>query len=187
SDSHLPLSPDFLQRLQEFYDATAQILDPGDPGAADRINQWVNSTTRGRIEALLRREDLASGIGCILTNAIYFKGLWLAPFAPDATCAMSFELPDGRYKNGPMMHQSGQFPYLETAEFQAIELAYSGTSASMYIVLPHPGIALNMAPWEAWLPQFQPSAVHLSLPRFALTYEQDMKEPLRAQGLDLVF
>src|SRR5262249_25982137 len=74
TDSRLPLSPDFLQRLQEFYAAVAQTLDSGDPGAADRINQWVSSTTRGRIEALLRREDLASGIGCILTNAIYFKG-----------------------------------------------------------------------------------------------------------------
>ena len=185
--SRLPLSPDCLQRLQAFYAATAQTLDPGDPGAVDRINQWVSSTTRGRIEALLRRADLASGSGCMLTNAIYFKGLWSAPFAPDATRAMAFELPDGRHKNVPMMHQSGQFPYFETAESQAIALAYSGTAASMSIVLPHAGISLDMARWEAWLPQFQPSAVRLTLPRFSLTYEQDMQEPLRAHGLDLVF
>ena len=108
-----------LQRLQEFYATAAQTLDTGDPDAVDRINQWVSSTTRGWTEALLRREDLASGIGCILTNAIYFKGLWSAPSAPDATRAMSFELPDGRHKNAPMMHQPGagsEYPHLDSRE-----------------------------------------------------------------------
>jgi serine protease inhibitor len=187
TDGGLRLSADFLQRIQECYAAEAQILAPGDPGAADRINQWVSSKTDGRIKALLSREELASSVGCVLTNAVYFKGLWSAPFDPGATCEMPFELPDGRLKNVSMMLRSGQFSYFETEELQAIELTYSGGLASMYILLPNERVVLDMSHWEGWLPQFQTSEVNLTLPRFSLTYEQDMKKPLSELGLALMF
>lgn len=185
--SELPLSADFRQRIQAFYAAEAQTLDSGDPGAADRINRWVSSKTNGRIDTLLGREDLASSVGCVLTNAVYFKGLWSVPFDPDATCEMPFALPDGRLKGVPMMHRAGQFPYFEMEELQAIELTYGGGSASMYILLPNKEGSLDMARWEGWLPQFQTSEVNLTFPRFSLTYEQDMKQPLSDLGLERVF
>lgn len=185
--SGLPLAADFLQRIQEFYAAEAQALDPGDPGAADGVNRWVRGKTNGKIDALLSGADLASGVGCILTNAIYFKGLWSAPFDPDATRELPFELPDGRHKDIPMMRRSGPFPYFETEALQAIELTYAGGAASLYILLPHEGGGLDTARWEEWLPQFQTSEVHLTVPRFSLTSEQEMKRPLGELGPDLVF
>ena len=179
--------PDFRQRIQEFYAADVQILDATAPVAAETINRWVSSKTNGKITTLVNPDDLSSEIRCILTNAIYFKGLWSAPFDPQATRDRPFALPDGRTREVAMMCRSGRYPYLETTAFQAIDLAYTSGSLSMYVVLPREGVSLDMSGWGEWLPQFRPAHVELALPRFSATCTLDMAGSLGDLGLGVLF
>lgn len=183
----LAFPPDFLERIQEFYTAEARILDSAGPAAAEIINYWVSSKTNGKITTLVNSDDLSSEIRCILTNAIYFKGPWSAPFDPQATRDRPFALPDGRTREVAMMYRSGRYPYLETKAFQAIDLAYTGGSLSMYVFLPHEGASLDMSGWEEWLPQFRIAHVELALPRLSVACALDVADSLGELGLDVLF
>jgi serine protease inhibitor len=183
----LVFPPDFLQRIQEFYAAEARILDSTGPAAAETINRWVSSKTNGKIAMLVNSDDLSSEIRCILTNAIYFKGPWSAPFDPQATRDRPFALPDGRTREVAMMYRSGRYPYLETKAFQAIDLAYTGGSLSMYVFLPREGASLDMSDWGEWLPQFRIAHVELALPRLSVTCALDVAGSLGELGLNVLF
>ena len=179
--------PDFQQRIQEFYAAEVRTLDAVASAAAETINRWVSSKTNGKIATLINSDDLSSEIRCILTNAIYFKGLWSAPFDLQATRNRPFTLPAGRTREVAMMCRSGRYPYLETKAFQAIDLAYTGGGLSMYVFLPRKGVSLDMSGWGEWLPQFRPTRVALALPRFSVTCALDVAGSLGDLGLDILF
>ena len=183
----LVFPPDFLQRIQEYYAAEARILDSAGAAAAETINRWVSSKTNGKIATLVNADDLSPEIRCILTNAIYFKGPWSAPFDLQATRDRPFTLPDGRMREVAMMWRSGRYPYLETQTFQAIDLAYTGGSLSMYVLLPREGASLDMLGWREWLPQFRSTHVELALPRLSVTCALDMAGSLGALGLNVLF
>jgi serpin B len=183
----LVFSPEFLQRIQQFYAAEARTLDAAGPAAAEAINRWVRSRTNGKLATLVTPDDLLSEIRCILTNAIHFKGFWSAPFDPQATRDRPFALPDGRTREVAMMCRSGRYPYLETQAFQAIDLAYTGGRLSMYVFLPREGASMDMASWVTWLPQFRTAYVELALPRFSVTYALDVAGSLGDLGLNVLF
>jgi serpin B len=183
----LVFPPDFLQRIQQFYAAEARTLDSAGSAAAEAINHWVRSRTNGKLATLVTPDDLSSEIRCILTNAIYFKGLWSAPFDPQATRDHPFALPDGRTREVAMMWRSGRYPYLETQAFQAIDLAYTGERLRMYVFLPREGASLDMAGWATWLPQFRTAYVELALPRFSVTCALDVAGSLGGLGLNVLF
>jgi serpin B len=183
----LVFPPDFLQRIQQFYAAEARTLDSAGSAAAEAINHWVRSRTNGKLATLVTPDDLSSEIRCILTNAIYFKGLWSAPFDPQATRDRPFALPDGRTREVAMMWRSGRYPYLETQAFQAIDLAYTGGRLSMYVFLPREGASLDIACWATWLPQFRTAHVDLALPRFSATCALDVAGSLGDLGLNVLF
>jgi serpin B len=177
----------FPQRVQEFYAAEVRILNVAGPAAAEVVNRWVSERTKGRIARLVSPDDLAAGPGCILSNAIYFKGLWAARFDPAASRTGPFTLPDGRRKDVQMMTRSGPYPYLETDELQAVCLDYMGGNLSMYVVLPGEGTALPPSRLEAALPQLQRAQVALTMPRFSARCELDLVRPLAELGLGGAF
>jgi|SRR5579884_178491 len=110
-----PVKADFAQRNRDFYGA--EIGDMANGPAA--IDAWVSQATNGKIPQIIQARDLA-GAFAVLLNAIYFKGSWTTPFDEKLTRPGPFTLPDGRQKNGPMMHQSGSYPYFKGENFQAI-------------------------------------------------------------------
>ena len=176
----------FLQRIREFYAAEARTLEGAGPAAAELVNRWASERTKGRITRLVGPDDLTAGPGCILSNAIYFKGPWAARFDPEDSWTGPFTLPEGRRKDVQMMTRSGPYPYLETDEVQVISLDYLGGTLSMCVVLPGEGTA-SPSRLEAWLPQLQPAQVSLTLPRFSVTSELDLLRPLARLGLGGVF
>ena len=108
------LAPAFQERCHQFYDARAESLDFGSPEAVSTINNWVGENTKGKITNLVSHTDIASSTA-VLTNAIYFHGLWQMPFDKDATQSAPFMLAGGKEKMVPMMQQEGSFAYSETA------------------------------------------------------------------------
>lgn len=48
--------------------------NPGE--VRNRINNWVSSVTKGHIQDLLAPDAIDESTDLVLTNAVYFKGLW---------------------------------------------------------------------------------------------------------------
>lgn len=191
-----PFKPEFIHNIQDFYQVDIKQLNFDHPTAPSIINNWVKQSTNGKIDKIIERID--SSTVFLLLNAIYFKGNWAEPFAKQATVRRPFTLPNGTQKQHPMMHQPklGYFPYYENAMFQAISLPYGEGRLSMYLFLPHQKISLktfysqlNAENWQEWMNQFIPAVegINLSLPRFKVKYAIELKDTLKALGMEIAF
>lgn len=183
--------PDFLQRNREFFAAEINTLT-----TADKINAWVSKNTRGKIDKIVSRVDPSHIL--FLVNAVYFNGLWSAPFDAKLTKDGVFTTADGAAVNVPMMHNSALYEYLDGDGFQLINLAYGKGRISMYVLLPAKGENLKSflskvtpAAWNGWIKRIRgcTTEVELALPKFRLEYkaEAEAKRALTALGMGVAF
>jgi len=189
-----PINPDFRTVCKSFYDASAASLDfVGDPkGAAAEINSWVDQNTHHRIPTIVEGTDPATRL--ILTDAVYFKGVWSSPFRPSKTRPRPFHLVSGDSRDSAMMDQSREFLYLENKDFQAIRLPYSNERYAMSVFLPRKTMglpdflrSLDKKHWTQWMGRFASSYVQIMLPKFETTYSQQLNGALKEMGMKLAF
>jgi len=151
---------------QHYGSGSANAVDFGrDPEASrTRINAWVSERTHARIPDLLAPGTVDARTRLVLTNAVYFLGEWLEPFAKERTANEPFHLHDGATVATPLMHarQAEGVKYaafnadgspfatpamIEAADwnsaanypkggFQVVELPYKGDALSMLVLLP---------------------------------------------------
>jgi serpin B len=182
----------FLDVNKTFFDAVVEVLDFSDPGAADIINAWVKEKTHQKIEEIVEKPIDAMTV-MFLINAIYFKGTWTYEFDPDETAAEVFHAPGGD-QTVQMMSMNVTVPYMQTEDFQAVNLPYGDELFSMVILLPKPGkdidalvAALSDEDWANWLGAFAEQEGDIYLPRFELEYETSLNEVLMALGMEVAF
>ena len=187
--------PRFLDTLAENYGATLRQLDFTEAPAesAAEINQWANQTTNGRIPTIITPDKLNKYTRLIITNAIYFKGLWLREFNENSTQDDDFFLSDGNPVKVPMMRQRNDFLYGEGEDYQAIELPYRDEELSMIILLPREGRfedfekALDAQRLREITDGMEYREVILRMPRFKLELEFSASEVLKAMGMPAAF
>ena len=184
----------FLDRNRLFFGAEIASLDFSAPQAADIINGWVDTNTRGKIKKIVQEID--PGTLLFLINAIYFKGSWQEEFDKLQTRTDIFHLSDGSEKRVPMMHRDGAYPYFRGEHFEAAGLPYGDGDVIMYIFLPNHDSnlnefldSLNAENWTSWLSQFSPVRENsmMIIPRFKLEYEVSLNDTLKALGMDIAF
>ena len=131
----------------------------------------------------------------VLTNAIYFKSAWQNPFPEKGTQPGDFALgAAGTIQNVPLMLQVEHYPYLEADTFQAIDLPYKANELSLIIFLPRAvdGLeqferTLTAARVDDWLARMARWKVKVILPRFKITSELRLEQPLQALGMRRAF
>jgi serpin B len=189
----VPFKPDFIQRNQQFYQAKLTELDFADPRAVSTINNWVSQNTRGKITEIidrLSRDDMM-----VLINAIYFKGDWSRQFDKQQTRKEPFYLANGTQKPHPLMSQTGEYRYLDHAQFQGVMLPYGDRRRmSMVILLPKKNSSLaelqrnlGAETWEQWMAQFRSRQGSIQIPRFKLEYKVELTPVLSQMGMAKAF
>jgi serpin B len=184
---------EYLDTLARHYGAGMRLVDyteaSGQTQARRAINDWVSRETGGQIEELIGEDVLNDMTRLVLTNAIYFKGLWEAPFPPHATQEAAFTLLDGSQVNVPTMARRTETPYAEGEVYQAVALPYQGGRAAMLILLPKAGqfeafeSILDAQRLQAILQALETQDLKLYLPKFEFAAEIDLVETLRDMGL----
>jgi serine protease inhibitor len=189
----IEFKPAFMEANLESYGAQVTTLDFAAPGAARTINDWVSEETRGKIKQIVPEPVDAAAI-LFLINAVYFKGTWTDPFDKARTLDHPFTLLDGSEKTVPMMSQSGEYPYLETEDFQAISLPYGQKRVSMYVLLPSKASSLkNLCQeltaenWDEWTHKLATREGTIKLPRFRTECDFTLNDALKALGMEVAF
>jgi serpin B len=186
----------FLELTQRCYGGGLRELDFVGATEAARIaiNTWVERQTGDRIKDLLKPGILDSTTRLVLTNAIYFKGSWAAPFSETATREEPFFIADDRTATVPMMGRTGLMMYLQERHFQALELPYAGGDLSMIVLLPREADGLpafeetlTVSNLTEWVSKLDAEEVAVHLPRFRVTEELFLKPVLSAMGMPLAF
>lgn len=189
----IPFDPTFLATTRTFFDAEVQGLDFRDATASLRaINGWVDQRTAGRITRIVEQIDPNEVM--FLVNAIYFKGVWRTAFDPAETRDATFRPRGGGTQAMRLMHRQGTMRYLETPQFQMVDLPYGNGAFTMTVLLPAAGSdvdalvgSLSSSTWASWTMQLREQTVDLSLPKFRLEYSRVLNDDLKALGMGIVF
>jgi serine protease inhibitor len=186
---------DFIDLNRQYFDAEVTALDFTSPAAAPTINGWVNDATRGKIPSIVP-DPVPADIIMYLIDAIYFKGDWTYQFDRSRTQDAPFTLLDGTEKTVDMMSHGTEIEIgvSWSEDLQVGDLAYGGGAYSMTILLP-PSAAeigslvdrLTRDNWNEWVGQIHTEEMHVSLPKFTLEYEIELKDALSALGMGIAF
>jgi serpin B len=117
--------------------------------AASKLNSAVSADTRGHITKLVT-PGMLTGVGWVLTSALYLNAKWATPFDPDKTAPAAFTLADGKTVTASYLDGSG-FSYAKADGWTAVALPYQGGKLTMTALLPPSGSGSCALPTEAGL------------------------------------
>ncbi|KAG7205870.1 hypothetical protein KM043_007801 [Ampulex compressa] len=195
--------------MLDFFGDQLQIADfKADPnGVRDTINGWVSNVTKGHIRDLLPPGSIDESTDLVLSNAVYFKGLWRNRFDAENSKRDIFYASGSQNVMTTFMRQKKTFNYVVSEELGAhvLELPYKGNTASMFVLLPpfvtaKDGTDSNGSDGVRQLVErlatekgradlrellddgMPPREVEVSLPRFELERDLPLGDLLRALG-----
>jgi len=187
---------EFLELIEASYDGRLNEVDfvEASETARKTINGWVEKKTNDKIKNLISEGVLDSMTRLVLTNAIYFKGNWARQFKENRTKDTPFTLADGQKIDVATMNQKADFGYLETDNFQALELPYVDEELSMVILLPKEYDALDefektITPesLSQWLAKIHKREVVVFVPKFKITSQFSLASLLNSMGMKDAF
>jgi serpin B len=188
--------PGFLAVTRQHYGAELAQVDFArqTESARQRINAWVEEQTQGKIRDLIPPGVLDSMTRLVLTNAIYFKGIWTEQFRKEATHQAPFRVSTGRQAEVPLMYRSDDFRYWAGDGLKVLELPYGKGDLAMLVLLPDEieGLAalegkLTADSFSRWQSGLRKQEVRVYLPRFKLDSQFQLAEVLKAMGMTRVF
>ena len=142
--------PTYFDTVGKYYGGKVTNLDfkQNTEGSRVTINTWVEKQTKDKIKDLLPKGAITPDTRLVLTNAVYFKGMWAEAFKKENTQEEDFNTefqvqcikapcyPILRPVKVSMMHKTEKFDYFEDANVQVISMPYKGNELSMIVFLP---------------------------------------------------
>ena len=202
----LQLSPAYVAKLRDDYQAELGNLNFMDPNAPDVVNRWVDAKTHHKITRLVDQFD-PSIVG-YLVNATYFHALWATEFKP-LSSPVAFRQFTGSTTSPPMMHRDESVIELHTSNYVAELLPYKGGRFSAVLILPANVLSpsefstfLTPTVWAQTMGAFHDAAGPtladkckggamvicdgtLQMPKFKLDYQKDLTSTLHSMGMPI--
>jgi len=186
------IAPTFLSEATQYFGATSRGLDFADPASLRAVNDWVSTSTSGKITSIV--DELPPNLVMLLVNAIYFKGDWREAFDKSKTTSAPFTTEGSGVVRVPMMQRTGAARVGVADGRTIVDLGYGGDAFSMSILLPRAGESVNSlvaslteASWGAAVASLRTGEVELTMPRFSMTWEAELNAPLKALGMRQAF
>jgi len=195
-DNGFPVVDAYADALSESFGADTRTLDFRSQPDASRaaVNTWVTERTQGLIRNLVPPGSVDPLTRLVVTNAVYFKGLWETPFDPEATADRPFHLDAATAEDVPTMVATLSCRYLQIEGAQVVELAYRGGDVAMTLIVPDSvgGLGslvdtLDAGPWAAWTDALTERRVRLHLPRFTAEADLSLGGTLQTLGVKRAF
>jgi serine protease inhibitor len=190
-DDRIELKSQFCQDIKNVFSGEIFSRPFQDPGIVRDINGWVNQQTDGKISELVSKPPSPP---LLLADAVYFKAPWRSRFEPRASTSQAFYLEDKTRVDTVMMHQEASFPYLKSDTFEAVRLPYAGDRFGLVLLLPASGLStkslvqwLSERPWPELQNGFQITECNVAVPRFKISYETALDQPLKDLGMGQAF
>ncbi len=187
----------FVNILKTAFGSTVGHVDFAKSRAARAtINTWVAGKTGDKITELIADGAITGLTRLVLTNAVYFKGLWADAFDKKLTKAAAFNRRDGTKVEASFMQSTDKHRMRMDPKngLQRLELPYKDGGLSMVVLLPRD--VAGFADLEKNLPtQLKAAAkpidettqVYVKFPKFELQSPIDLTPSLTKLGVKRAF
>ena len=189
----MKLKPDGLTCVSSDYNVVLREVDFSLPDTKDIINKAVDVASHGLIKEV--NSDIQPHTQMLLTDILYFKAKWDERFYEEDTKERIFYGTKGKEKV-PMMRKTDSLMFSETQTCQVVQLRYMCMSEqdkyfTMRIYLPKEKCSISDVLHELWNNEFYfdmtEEDVKLTLPKFTIKSNADMKQVLKDIGLECIF
>ena len=181
-----------------YYGSEVQRLDFTTQAEQSRvlINNWISTQTHDKIRDMMPKGKINRNTIMVLTNAIYFKGMWKRKFDASRTIKKNFMVGPYNKMQVDMMHDqfkamSGEHTALNC---KVLQLPYSGDQVSMVLILPNDknGLTqlesrLTFAKFQELLSGLRKQDTVIRIPKFKVEESYDLKSILRHLGISEIF
>jgi serine protease inhibitor len=184
------------QQAQGWYPAAFYELESASlPQQIGQVQSWLQEQTKNRVALppelwgqIAAYPTLAGVVSALFLKAEWEQPLGIAP-------PIEFRTADGRKRLvDAMARRFERLLYLKERDFEAVALPYRGEQLWFYLFLPREGVSLRQwvrqldaARWRAWRKQFKEREVELHMPKFEITSEHDLRDPLQQIGVRQIF
>lgn len=183
----LMVNQKFLQSVKDYYDAGVYKA-PFDKTTKDDINSWVKNETSGLIESLLD-EAPSDQTMMYLINALAFDAEWAIPYEETRIHDGEFTLENGEKQSVELM-SSTEISYLENDMLTGFMKPYEGNKYAFVALLPKEEISmlklldsLEAKDLMGLIENKKHEEVYTEIPKFSVTYDTMLNEPLKNLGL----
>lgn len=194
---------DYIRRVKKYYGGNVANLDFAKETEKSRqiINSFIQKQTNGTIKDLIPVGILNGYTKLVLTNAIYFKGIWKWEFDKSKTRDLDFKITPLITVKTPMMYMEpsdkAKFNYADLEKMQILELPYKGEKISMLVLLPKQmenhdytleDIELSSEKLNEYKSQMKETKIDaIYLPKFELKNKYFMSGTLDKMGMTTAF
>ena len=193
-----PFLQEYISEVENYYGGKAAMLDfvKETERSRETINNFIEEQTNDKIKDLIPAGYLDKMTRLVLTNAIYFKGIWEWEFDKTDTRDGIFRITSDNTVEIPIMHmnpEDAKFNYAETEKLQILELPYKGEKISMLILLPIEDLntiesVLTTEKLNEYKSQMKETKLDsISLPKFEFDTKYFMKDTLISLGMPTAF
>ncbi len=187
---------EYINAIKKYYVGKVTNVDfaKATENARLTINKWVEEQTNNKIKDLIPPGVLDALTRLVLTNAIYFKGLWVKQFDKKETREEDFRVSPEETVKVKMMNITGEeFNYYETEKLQILELLYEGEDLSMLIILPKENDlkslkeSLSLEKLTELRNSLSEQQVDVYIPKFKFETKYFMVKTLKEMGMPTAF
>jgi serine protease inhibitor len=184
------MSADFQGQMKDFFDADVIRLGSAGMGSTNRVNEWAAQSTQNRVPTMvgtLTKDDVFFTI-----NPVLIGGAWEEGFDPSLTQQRDFRSDEGPVP-AMMMQREGAILSKVTNRWTAVTLPFRDSNVHATFVLPKDGSVegllgtLNTKELKDLLSLEGRQKITLSLPKFSLDTDIDIKPFAANLGLDYLF
>lgn len=189
--------PKTMESLAKIYYASSFKGAMGSENYNKALQNWINEQTGGLLKE--QSKDLEMNVNTVmaLASTIYFSAKWEQEFSEKDTYTEKFHTLNGDV-DCDFMHQKimGTY-YYRGKNFGAVEKKLRNDGGTMWLLLPDEGIELDKLLNDPEVGTFLFSktkshnrkyvSVNLSLPKFDITSDMELKENLKKLGVTDIF
>lgn len=188
---------DTLKQLADIYYASSFSGEMGSDKYNKRLQSWLNEQTGGLLQESVDGIEMSPATLMALATTIYFKANWSDTFSKEKTEESVFHTPTGEVTCDFMKQSQSEICYLGK-KFTAVRKALGdGDKNAMWLVLPNEGVSPEelltdqeartfLATNQKWK-NTKEAIVHLSVPKFDVSSDLDMRESMQNLGITDVF
>ena len=157
--------------------------------AANTINDWAKTSTKKKIPKIIDPKTMPANMKFLLAQALYFKGNWLHEFDTGNTGPGLFNNADQSKTEMLFMNQTEELRYLKAPGYQLLSLPFQGNQHSLLLILPDEAEIQNTVnmltknEFTVLIKQLKYQRIRLSLPKFTIEQNHQLKRPLMSSGV----